>query len=564
MTNTPLSNFYDERHDTKVGDNYDISERYSYNTLARNNTEVRDDEVFVRDNDSDIDYGSSVRNDNNAHYETSIGDTNDIREETNIRNDSETRDDISIHDDNDTHHETSIHDETKDRDEIPFRDESTQEPEETSHHDNFDEVSFRENDTKQRDEISVRDDTNNYETSYETSVREHNNTLNETFVRDNYDSYDISARNDNNMTYDTSVNDETKVPDEKVSDDTTVPYHDDAFVNNDTNVRHNTLEEDTNVHDDKHFDAEVSNEAQNSNSLDENLSPGTRLRQVREQNNLSVKQIADQLYLDIRVIEALESDNHNILPPTIFVRGYLRNYAKLLEISPESIMESFDQIQQQASPSFTPQVRRNKKQSMGRDFWPTIVTGLVIVISIILVALWPFFPNTSSEHQQSIQEYKENADSLWTSELPPTVFTPSEETEAVFTNQFEKTQPNTSKKLEVTTSTMDKPNTLVENSQPTSAMANTTEEPVASVEDKSIRVHFTQRAWVKITDNSGKKIYEKIGDVGKVLPLEGTAPFYLKVGNIDGIDIEYKGETKNITTYPKRRGWKNLFIVGAD
>ena len=291
MTNTPLSNFYNDRNDTKVrGNSYDISERYGYDTLARNDTEVRDD-VFVHDNASDVRYNTSVHNDNSTHYETSIRDTNDTHDETYTR------------DENETHEDTSIRDEPKARDEASFRDDETnKERDDISVSDNTDETSFRDNDTKAHHEISARDD---IDTDYETSVREHNDTLNETSVRD-----------DNDINYDTSVSDDTKVPYDKVSYDTAVPYNHDALVNNDTTVRHNTLEHGaTNVRSGKHFDAEVHNEVQNSNNLPEKLSPGTRLRQVREQNNLSIKYIADQLYLDIRVIEALEADNYNILPP---------------------------------------------------------------------------------------------------------------------------------------------------------------------------------------------------------------------------------------------------------
>ncbi|EDN72116.1 hypothetical protein BGS_0609 [Beggiatoa sp. SS] len=46
--------------------------------------------------------------------------------------------------------------------------------------------------------------------------------------------------------------------------------------------------------------------------------------------------------------------------------------------------------------------------------------------------------------------------------------------------------------------------------------------------------------------------------------MEGTPPFYLKVGNLDGVDIEYQDEIKDIKTFPKRRGRKRLYIVGYE
>ncbi|EDN65371.1 conserved hypothetical protein [Beggiatoa sp. PS] len=102
-------------------------------------------------------------------------------------------------------------------------------------------------------------------------------------------------------------------------------------------------------HNDEKEGKAVELEPVQDNHLDDDLadlSPGMILHQAREQQKMSVKHIADRLYLDVHVIEALEADDYETLPPTIFVRGYLRNYAKLLEVPIKSIMVSFDKLQQ--------------------------------------------------------------------------------------------------------------------------------------------------------------------------------------------------------------------------
>jgi myosin heavy subunit len=82
---------------------------------------------------------------------------------------------------------------------------------------------------------------------------------------------------------------------------------------------------------------------------------------------------------------------------------------------------------------------------------------------------------------------------------------------------------------------------------------------------QNLCVHFKKRSWLRVTDKSGEKIlYEGIGKKGEILPLKGKPPFYMKVGNIGGVYVEYDCDVNQITAYPKGDGNKNLFIVGDD
>ena len=56
---------------------------------------------------------------------------------------------------------------------------------------------------------------------------------------------------------------------------------------------------------------------------------------------MSVLEVADALNLPTDVIECLESDDYEQLPPTVFTRGYLRSYARLLELSPDELIAMY-------------------------------------------------------------------------------------------------------------------------------------------------------------------------------------------------------------------------------
>jgi len=301
-------------------------------------------------------------------------------------------------------------------------------------------------------------------------------------------------------------------------------------------------------HDDEKEGKAVELEPVQDNHLDDelaDLSPGMILHQAREQQKMSVKHIADRLYLDVHVIEALEADDYETLPPTIFVRGYLRNYAKLLEVPIKSIMVSFDKLQQPREiPVFTPP-SKPKKQASSRDLLPTLGTFAIFMALIIGVALWQFYP-TAPDSQLGVNPATPGEP------FPPLIDEPLVNTEL----GGEEINPNP---------LGENPTSNPSNPDETRPDGNNEgEEPIPEPSSQTMQVRFKERAWVRISDKTGKRLYQGIGNAGEILPLEGTQPFYLQVGNVDGVSVEYNGEIKDIINYPRQRKNKRIFIVGSN
>ena len=58
--------------------------------------------------------------------------------------------------------------------------------------------------------------------------------------------------------------------------------------------------------------------------------------------DMSVQEVASSLNLGAETIEALEADDYSALPGTTFVKGYIRSYAKLLQLDVENLMGNID------------------------------------------------------------------------------------------------------------------------------------------------------------------------------------------------------------------------------
>ena len=68
------------------------------------------------------------------------------------------------------------------------------------------------------------------------------------------------------------------------------------------------------------------------------LEVGAELQRAREARGLALSEVAQQLKFAPRQLEALEQDRFDLLPGGTFVRGMVRNYARLLKLDPEPLV----------------------------------------------------------------------------------------------------------------------------------------------------------------------------------------------------------------------------------
>ncbi len=75
-----------------------------------------------------------------------------------------------------------------------------------------------------------------------------------------------------------------------------------------------------------------------SGSSEPSVTAGGLLRAARESAGLTVDAVAQQLKLAPRQVKAIEDSDFAQLPGRTFVRGFVRNYARLVHLDPESVL----------------------------------------------------------------------------------------------------------------------------------------------------------------------------------------------------------------------------------
>jgi len=111
---------------------------------------------------------------------------------------------------------------------------------------------------------------------------------------------------------------------------------------------------------------------------------GSKLRERREEKQLSIEEVAQQLRLKKALIEDIETGNYERIP-LAYLRGYLRAYAKLLSIQD---LELLPPIELANYPSNSWQMFNCEKQLSASDKIMQWITFVIVSALILLVALW--------------------------------------------------------------------------------------------------------------------------------------------------------------------------------
>ena len=113
---------------------------------------------------------------------------------------------------------------------------------------------------------------------------------------------------------------------------------------------------------------------------------GLQLAQARQSCNLSVADVAHQLKLSPAQVEAMEAGEYQRLPGAVFVRGFLRNYARLVKLDPEPLVAQVEQ-RPPAPPPAAPEAASPADIPFpsGREFrWHKYAIGALLVVAVLV------------------------------------------------------------------------------------------------------------------------------------------------------------------------------------
>jgi cytoskeleton protein RodZ len=114
---------------------------------------------------------------------------------------------------------------------------------------------------------------------------------------------------------------------------------------------------------------------------------GSRFKTARETIHLTEKDVASRLHLKPHIITIIETESFENGPPAIFMRGYLRSYARLLNFPEAEINQALSQLALTApeATTFVPPKLSRPKQTHHHMHW---ITVLIVLVLLGLVGAW--------------------------------------------------------------------------------------------------------------------------------------------------------------------------------
>ena len=132
--------------------------------------------------------------------------------------------------------------------------------------------------------------------------------------------------------------------------------------------------------------------------------PSELLAEARQRLGLSQKEVADKLYLTTSYIKYIDAGEFSSLPKPAFIKGYLRTYARVVDLSGDEIVALYDAELQIAEP--IPEIRGVTEEEVGTASitGPVLQTGLISLagLALVVTVIWWIVVDPEEETPLSI------------------------------------------------------------------------------------------------------------------------------------------------------------------
>lgn len=115
--------------------------------------------------------------------------------------------------------------------------------------------------------------------------------------------------------------------------------------------------------------------------------PGKVLARAREEKGYTQEYVAGKLHLRVRVIQLLEADNYQQMPEPVFIKGYIRAYAKLLGASADELLAVFNSFYS-AEKKLEKTLWQSRREVNRGEHLVRWLTGLVAIGLIVAIGIW--------------------------------------------------------------------------------------------------------------------------------------------------------------------------------
>jgi len=270
---------------------------------------------------------------------------------------------------------------------------------------------------------------------------------------------------------------------------------------------------------------------------------GSRLRSAREAKGLSISEVAETLKLGAGQVEALENHHWQALPGLTFIRGFVRNYGRLVGLDPEQLMQELNVTLDIKRPDLVlPEsthvdMPEPAGRAQKRDYALPFLGLVLVILAALIYFLLPDDLGRLRSGVDSIMQSLQSVLKLSDPPSPPSPAAPAHGEQLVL--------PPGSTVNQVLAPDTAEPSVEVPPPADTGPVG-------PSSSNAPVVLSFAQDSWVEVRDRNGNVLFSQIGLAGNDKAIDGTPPFSLVIGNAKGVKVAHRGVPVDLT--PHLRG----------
>ncbi len=332
---------------------------------------------------------------------------------------------------------------------------------------------------------------------------------------------------------------------------------------------------------------------------------GQQLKRAREQKGLSVSAVADAQHLRPAVIHAIEAGDYEQIDSELFLKGYVRTYARQVDLDPDAIIATLDKelepLRQQraqaeeSNPLVDIERRRRQKRRIARLFFFILVVVIVVFVGLRFLenADTTFAPDDTgnsepaSETSEPVEPEPANSDSESVGDSEPDAgvseSAPVEvEPEPVADEQIDEqvtggsdvadeslpAAPGEQRDIPLVSDTesgeagrqareqapgpsgdIDESRVPAVTSAPEPSFEESAQ-PQAAADNGRLEMTFSDECWVQVTDSAGNRLVGSLQRDGDSIDVSGRVPIEVIVGAVDAVEsIRFDGAPVDMSSF---------------
>jgi len=255
---------------------------------------------------------------------------------------------------------------------------------------------------------------------------------------------------------------------------------------------------------------------------EERIYPGQLLKEARKKTRRRYKRLSSELGIPEKYLEALEENNFSIMAGPTYVKGYLRAYAKKLDLDPETVIAAFDRYLKDQRRLEKKGIKKEQKNETKKKL--SYIYALIFFLIASITLLIAFIPERNNDSEKKEDRSFSETEIQNLNDIPPILNTkPALSIELEQDTSQNIPDLNIQEEviaLEITDDVKDETNKL-------------------SIETiNTIEMNFSGDCWIELMDKNGIIEY-RLAKAGTSMFFEGLGPFKLLIGNSKRVELFY-------------------------